>query len=89
MDETNGSLCWQEWGERGPFIHVLVGARTPTSSMTSIQSFLRKLRRYLPKDPGIPLLNISPKISVSCYRDTWAFLFFCNSVPNRQRLETA
>jgi hypothetical protein len=53
----------------------LVGLQSGTTTLDSVWCFLRKLDIVLPKDPGIPLLDIYPKDALTYYKDTCSTMF--------------
>ena len=72
---SGDSRCWRGCGKRGTLLHSWRGCKMVQPLWKSVWRFLRKLDMRLPEDPTIPLLDIYPKDSPACNKDTCSIMF--------------
>ena len=61
IQKTNNNKCWWECGERGTLVHCWWECKLVQPLWKAVWRFLKKLKREIPFDLGIPLLGIYPK----------------------------
>ena len=75
MKNSGDNRCWQGCGERGRFLHCWWDCKLVEPLWKSVYQSLRKLGIILLEDLAIPLLDIYPKDSSTCNKDTCSSIF--------------
>ena len=65
IKKTENNKCWQGCGERGTLLHCWWECKLVQPLWKAVWRFLKKLKREIPFDLGIPLLGIYPKNTTS------------------------
>jgi hypothetical protein len=69
VKRSDDSRCWRGCGERVTLLHCWWDCKLVLPCWKSIWQFLRKLKIVLHEDPGIPLLHIYPKETLTYNKD--------------------
>ena len=75
IKNSGDSRCWRGCGERGTLLHCWWDCEIVQPLWKLVWQFLRKMDMTLPEDPAIPLLDIYPKDSPACNKDTCSTMF--------------
>jgi hypothetical protein len=75
IKNSGDSRFWQECGERGISLPLLVGLQAVTTILEISLAIPQKIGHSSTRNPAIPLLGIYPEDAPTCNKDTCSTMF--------------
>ena len=86
IKETTNNKCWRGYREKGIFLHCQWECKFVRPLWKTVWRFLTELKRELPFDPTIPLLDIYAEKTHDLKRYMYSNVH-CSTIYNRQDME--